>query len=136
MRADEQESDMRRDTRGRGCTRTGSPVVIIYGVLRKSGGYAWKVTGITPGDPTHVHKGLSDPQGKPNVCRKSAEGILADGNEPGGVTAPYKRRNRRTQHGEGLNGGRGRMTPQNVRITMKAGKYEINADANGAGKGG
>ena len=55
--ADEQESDMRRDTQGRGCTRIGSPMVIIYGVLRKSGSYALKVTGITPGDPMHVPQG-------------------------------------------------------------------------------
>lgn len=79
---------------------------------------------------------LSDPQGKLNVCRKSADGVLADGSEPGGVIAPYKRRNRTTQHGEGLNGGRCRMTPQNVWITMKAGKYEINADADGFGNAG
>lgn len=55
---------MRRDTQGpvfaalrrgkQGCTRIGSPVVINYGVLRKSGGYALKVVGITPGDPMHV----------------------------------------------------------------------------------
>jgi hypothetical protein len=79
---------------------------------------------------------LSDPQGKLNVCRKSADGILADENEPGGVIAPCKRRNRRTQHGEGLNGGRCRMTLQNVWITMKAGKYEINADADRTGNTG
>jgi len=82
------------------------------------------------------HGELSDSQGKLNVCRKSAEGILADGNEPGGVIAPYKRRNRRTQHGEGLNGGRCQMTSQNVWITMKAGKYEINADADRTGNTG
>ncbi len=82
------------------------------------------------------HGELSNPQGKLNVCRKSAEGILADGNEPGGVIAPCKRRNRRTQHGEGLNGGRCRMTLQNVWITMKAGKYEINADADRTGNTG
>jgi hypothetical protein len=79
---------------------------------------------------------LSNSQGKLNVCWKSADGILADGNEPGGVIAPYKRRNRRTQHGEGLNGGRCRMTLQNVWITKKAGKYEINADADGTGNVG
>ena len=78
-------------------------------------------------------KELSDPQGKPKVCRQSADGILADENEPGGSDAPYKRRNRRKQHGEGLNGGRCRMTLQNVWITMKAGKYEINADADADG---
>ena len=82
------------------------------------------------------HGELSDSQGKLNVCRKSAEGILADGNEPGGSDAPYKRRNRRTQHGEGLNGGRCQMTSQNVWITMKAGKYEINADADRTGNTG
>ena len=81
-------------------------------------------------------KGLGDSQGKLNVCRKSAEGILADENEPGGVIAPYKRRNRRTQHGEGLNGGRCQMTSQNVWITMKAGKYGINADADRTGNAG
>jgi len=56
-RADEQKSDMRRDTQGRGCTTTGSPVVINYGVLRKSGSYALKVVGVTPGDPMHVPDG-------------------------------------------------------------------------------
>ena len=45
---------MRRDTQGRGCTRIGSPVVIKYGVLRKSGGYALKVTEITP--PVFAHR--------------------------------------------------------------------------------
>jgi len=53
-RADEQESDMRRDIQGRGCTRIGSPVVIKYGILRKSGGYALKGVGITPGESIHV----------------------------------------------------------------------------------
>ena len=81
-------------------------------------------------------KGLSDPQGKLNVCRKSAEGILADENEPGDVMSRINEENRRIQHGEGLNGGRCRMTLQNVWITMKAGKYEINADADRTGNTG
>ena len=56
--------------------------------------------------------------------------------KPGDVMSRINEENRRNQHGEGLNGGRCRMASQNVWITMTAGKYEVNADADGNGDAG
>ena len=63
---------MRRDTQGRGCTRIGSPMVINYGVLRKSGSYALKVTGIAPEDPMHVPKARVRNLKARDICHKWA----------------------------------------------------------------
>jgi hypothetical protein len=50
---------------------------------RRSDGYAWKTAGNTPGDPPDAPQGEGNPQGTLNGRRKSAEGIVAAGNEPG-----------------------------------------------------
>jgi len=75
------------------------------GASRRSDGYAWKTAGNTPGDLSGAPQGEGKSQGEPISGQKSAEGIVVEGNEPGGGDAPCKRRDRRTHRDEGLNGG-------------------------------
>ena len=68
------EADMRRDARDEGATQP--EVLQLSNAFRRSDGYAWKATGNTPGDPPDAPQGESQPQGRLNGRRKSAEGIV------------------------------------------------------------
>jgi hypothetical protein len=46
------------------------------GASRRSGGYAWKTAGNTPGDLPGAPEGEGKPQGELNNGQKSAEGVV------------------------------------------------------------
>lgn len=108
---------------GRGCNTIQSPPVAT-GASRRSDGYALKTAGNTPGDLPGAPEGEGKLQGELNIGQKSAEGIVVEGNEPGGGDAPFKRRHRRTHRDEGPNGGRGRMALQSEGTSKRKGSMK------------
>ena len=74
--------------------------------LRRSDGHAWKTAGNTPGDPPDAPQGEDKPQGESDIRWKSAEGIVAAGNEPGGEKPRLNEETGETHRDKGPNGGR------------------------------
>ena len=72
---------MRCGTLGASGHVTAKPSIREWGVLYKSGAYAWKATRLTPGDLQRCPRGLRVERSTPTALQESAEGIVGRGRQ-------------------------------------------------------